>query len=487
MAALANQSEAPKVASCSDDKRSLCSYAEDLPDIVKFGSTLKSDIVSRLFHQALSITLKSFQLVSMDDLPAMLEEIADIWQDMACVQGNVVHKGQTRTPGGLVQQMIDVVPRLVPSLDDPDKSSNHLKRVLDPACGSGIILGSLCYREASQSKALINLLSLSTEHQPASPQILYGVIYDEATSALTSITRCLYGIDIDPVSCMLTKMSLLCSIGPYFNALRNFGSSLRTRLWTLPRLHIFCGSAPSLFVGRAVSGKELNIYSNCLSKDILPLWKVSFDVVIQNPPYRNMQRDYSERSGAAFSFLENGNDTCWTLSNFHHHNLYGYFLQLGLDRLTPGGMMVAIVLRNIFDLRKYPQDAGFHLELLKGFTIVSVNFGCLAGADGGFSNLPLDERHKKVGGISTLMLVVMASIPSQGHTFRAQSKHNLRAEIVAEHDEIVNVDVNAVTYNQVALKNCGLGVIDPVLCNEIGRNRIITQWERFRNSLNYEY
>eukprot|EP01050_Picozoa_sp_SAG11_P023496 SAG11_NODE_4735_length_1787_cov_1.344194_4_plen_87_part_01 len=53
-----------------------------------------------------------------------------------------------------------------------------------------------------------------------------------------------------------------------------------------------------------------------------------------------------------------------------HHNLYGHFLELGINLLRRrngsgggGAALLSLALRNVLELHKYPEDAAFHHEL----------------------------------------------------------------------------------------------------------------------------
>ena len=465
---------------------------EDWRDIVQCLRTVKTCAEAELYNDALNIFQRSFSTPSLACIPSLLEDLTDIWQNIVSLRSNVVVKGQTRTPRGLVGRMLSYVPTLcrgiltgVTSGDDSARpGSIRYSTVLDPASGAGILLASLCLRTLEQSSVVRHALQAAAVRLVDTPtnkstESVFTKLISSTKNHLRSLVSCIHAVDIDEMSCTFTRMSLLCCFGPVLRALHvleqgHDGSSHSS--WALPRLCVFCGSSPTLFQGKDRTVNGLLAGVECPSECLSFLWGRSFDIVLQNPPYRNLERDRVEASGAAFQFLEMANTvSCWAQCSFRHHNLYGFFLRLGIDRLLPGGIMVAVVLRNVFDLHKYPQDVGFHFELLRDTSILAVDYGCFAGTDGEFRKLPMDIRHKRAGGIETATLVLRSERPRTGHKFRVRSAsvaHSGSNTMPA----VPAITMSEVEYEQSHLLSHGIGVTDPVLCSVRGADNITKNW-----------
>ena len=468
--------------------RAVCE--KDWLDIVQCLGLLRTRIETDLFHRALAIVRRSFSTLSLVPVPSLLDDLTDIWQKIVSIRCNVVLKGQTRTPPGLVRRMLSYIPPLLHELSNGTSSTvgrgvrrRMLHRtVLDPASGAGILVASLCLRALEQSSVVRHVIQAASAQLAApcnndSMRRIDEKLLADTKDQLRGLISCLHAVDIDATSCTFTRMSILCSLGPVLHGLHVLEqnkSGVSGSPWALPCLRVFCGSSPSLFQGRTRSASSAHMDAECPSKSLSFLWGRSFDIVVQNPPYRNLERDRLETSGAAFQFLTNAKHVSyWERCSFRHHNLYGYFLRLGLDRLVRGGIMIAVVLRNVFDLHKYPQDVEFHAELLRDTSILAVDYGCFAGTDREFRDLPMDIRHKRAGGIETVTLVLQARRPLPDHTFR------VRAALTATSDATCGAPAATVSvdeYEQSGLLTCGFGVIDPILRSLHSPEDIRTQW-----------
>ena len=104
-----------------------------------------------------------------------------------------------------------------------------------------------------------------------------------------------------------------------------------------------------------------------------------------------------------------------------------------------------------FDLHKYPQDAGFHFEILRETTILAISYGCHDGIDREFQDLPTDARHKRAGS-ETVTLVLRASHPGPEHRFDVH---------VAPHELTHGHDVPLNFYNTVfaGVESCQVGSV----------------------------
>ena len=266
------------------------------------------------------------------------------WRDFAVERGCTVALGQTETPASVVQLLLSHVPPL------RCPRGRSMKRVLDPATGSGVLLGALLRRSVG---------SLLTDDDPMF-----------CADVLTNACAALWAYDVDEASCIFTRLNLLCASIPLLRCIATDPDLVA--VWRLPRWSVINRSATDLFDSDAA--------------------KQSFDVVLMNPPFRNKQREL-DAGGRAFAFLRS---EAWRATNATtpHHNLYGYFLWLALYccRAAPSSVVVAVVLRNVLNLHKYPEDVHFHRALLQRNVIHSVS---LLKGDA-FAGLPRDTRHNAI-------------------------------------------------------------------------------------------
>ena len=204
-------------------------------------------------------------------------------------------------------------------------------------------------------------------------------------------------------------------------------------------------------------------------------------------------------AGRAFRFLgaAGGATGCrWAAAGFDHHNLAGYFLGLGLDRLaaapaTPAGPAPALLgaaLRNVLELHKYPEDAGFHRQLLRRTTIRRLLF-----LDGdSFPGLPHAARHAE---IPLVVLHLEASRPPRDHAVSlvvrpsVDTAHDGPGEPASNDDQMPtsSSSVRSSTCSsrhrrrmvaQTALAVDGLGGADPELLERHGKDALRALWQQ---------
>lgn len=367
----------------------------------------------------------------------LINRICDFWQACAVEHGHVVLKGQTRTPSALLQHLVSCHISTI----------SAVPRVLDPASGSGAILASVLVRYAEAVAAT-------------------SVTRAEARSAAEMLVRHTAAIDVDPFSCFCTRVSILVALEPLLDLVTPRDSE--EDKWRLPPLRVYCGNALDLFVGAGTS--VMGTERGKLDEDKVghaqqhhrsptpptsignlgELWQSTFDLVVQNPPFRNQERDGVENGGRNFAFLLNNPN--WSADGFTHHNLAGYFMALALDRLEPGGLLLSFALRNVCNLFKYPVDARFHERLLTRHHVEAVTFF----RDDAFNHLPRAGRHEE---LRTILVRVRAGAAAEGaacSVFRCTG-----GSVMDQREE-------ARTWSITELRSLGLGVVDARLVKAQG-------------------
>ena len=405
--------------------------------------------------------------------------LCSLWERSAVDRAVVVSLGQTATPASVTKLLLARLPPL----------RRPMRRVLDPACGSGLLIGAAARR-------------VLAEHcrGDSSPERLAAVL-SELSAALTAY-------DIDDVSCVTTRLNLMCASVPL---LQRIALSDPCMEWRLPTWTVVHGSATDLFRGdSAARGSGARDAAGA-----------AFDIVLMNPPFRNKQRELGV-GGTAFDFLR---QPAWRAADAAapHHNLYGYFLRLalGVCRSTAAGegegaaqgershareaseadeaelsqvqraseaCVVAVVLRNMFDLAKYPGDVHFHRELVASGALDSV---ALLDGDA-FAGLPRAARHDSIG-IASCVVVLrpgrraalqrplrgVDAAPGDQLPPPSVSTLELRGGAwVHRHDADAGADADAAAARDApALRELGLGALDRALRRRIGDAAMRSRWE----------
>jgi hypothetical protein len=227
--------------------------------------------------------------------------------------------------------------------------------ILDPACGSGsFLLGAYQYLLDWHLSQYVSRdpEQFATGKHPA----LYQRGRDDWR--LTSferkriLTSHIYGVDIDPQACEVTKLSLLLKVLEGEND-ESVGANLRLfHERALPDLtnNIKCGNAlvgPDFYDQTQLSivddEKRLRVNAFDWSIEFPAIMQAGgFDVVIGNPPYVRME---------AFKDLKDYLRTHYE-SHEERADLYSYFLELGHRVLKVGGAFGMIV-SNKFVKSKY--------------------------------------------------------------------------------------------------------------------------------------
>ena len=517
-------------------------FAAEKSRLELFSSQIDNDIERKLFQSTL---LMMDSTKTLKDVPTSLEFICQTWQELARVRACVVSQSQTRTPMDIALNIIATVPSLCSGSGDKDEM---WKKMLDPASGSGLLIALAMHRAMLESNVLAGGMMVMEEKEkekekevememememPMDANKEENKDADEkgdgsirshkkrepaAEEKRRLVEWCVrmvnstHAIDLDATSCALTRVSMLCSLRPLEirvccceqagqqarpprqrgeEAARKEEGGKDTTVSPLtrwissivPPLNVICGSAPTFVMDPVLSMLEGVTKEDCKIRD-------RYDVVVQNPPYRNKAREYEECDGRAFEFLkwkkattpedESGvtsiteqqkskslHQSSW--STFcGHHNLYGYFLELGRMCLQPNhGIMTAVVLRNVLDLHKYPCDALFHRHLLEKTTILNITFNRVES----FDLLPHASRHKE--GIPTVTLTIRSEPPLMGHRVRVVGGGVAEAVEAAEG---VQGEEKEESVLQEELLECGLGVVDVLLRRKYTREKLIARW-----------
>jgi adenine-specific DNA-methyltransferase len=217
--------------------------------------------------------------------------------------------GQYATPADIVRYILRSV-KFIPS------ENIITKRLIDPACGSGVFL-------VESARIYLNALKKA--------KIPIHKWYPLVSSAIS-------GIDIDPTACFFARLNLAILLAP---AVLEFVA--KNGIKKLKPLSVYCSDTLQLFAsdreGAALFYNKLN----------LPLVN-QFDFVVGNPPYFKVKE------------MNEGLKNIFSKSIYGHPNAYGLFIHVGIEMLKKDGRLGFIVPRSMLsglyfkNLREFIED-----------------------------------------------------------------------------------------------------------------------------------
>ena len=192
-------------------------------------------------------------------------------------------------------------------------------RVLDPACGSGAFL-----------IAAFERLHHEYERVNASLAELRGGQREIFDLNKTILNQNLFGMDLNPESVEITKLSLWLKTAQKDKKLTWLDGNIRcgNSVVSDPRVHPravdWTGERPYILFGEVDEAEAVAVDAH---------WREGFDVVLGNPPYvrHELLTAYKEHWRGRFRAFDGVAD------------IYVYFFELGLDVLKPGGRLGFVV------------------------------------------------------------------------------------------------------------------------------------------------
>ena len=227
-------------------------------------------------------------------------------------------KDGSTEPHQLVVEYKDNMPEL-------EKKLQEIK-ILDPACGSGAFLVKAVdilisiYDEIQnfkQEKGAYTILKRGRRESGTAKQMTFDKEHD-AENARGIIQNNIYGVDINPESVEITKLSLFLKIATKNKRL--LGLSQRIKVGN------------SVIDDKSIDSRSFN-WQTEFAEILDPIHGEKFDIVIGNPPY--VRQEYLKQFKPYFE------------QNYESHggmaDLYVYFIEKGLDVLKENGFFGMIV------------------------------------------------------------------------------------------------------------------------------------------------
>lgn len=192
-------------------------------------------------------------------------------------------------------------------------------RVLDPACGSGAFLSAAFDRLMREYERVNASLADLREGQVE--------LFDLDK---TILNQNLFGMDLNPESVEITKLSLWLKTARADKKLTWLDGNIRcgNSVVNDPRVHgkavDWTGERPYTLIGEVDESEAVAVDAR---------WREGFDVVIGNPPYvrQELLTAYKEHWKSRFKVYDGVAD------------IYVYFFELGLDLLKPGARLGYVV------------------------------------------------------------------------------------------------------------------------------------------------
>lgn len=222
--------------------------------------------------------------------------------------GNIYEKfvkRETRKDSGLFYTPTEIVEYMLDEIDYTEHSPIENMKVIDLSCGTGNFL----------LQAIKRLIAHLKQRDKTDDEIIETVLNN------------IYGLDIDPFACFLTKCNILLFLLPYTTPakVKNFQYNIfTTNVIDLNR-----------------EEDNLTIYN---IKNRKAQFKKGFDFVIGNPPYieaKRMTNKTKKLCRANFPLVAKGS-----------FDIYVCFIKLGMDLMSEGGK-VAYIIPNKFLATKF--------------------------------------------------------------------------------------------------------------------------------------
>lgn len=227
-------------------------------------------------------------------------------------------------------------------------------RIIDPACGSGAFLIVALDHLRREFMATIEV-ALSVGAITSRP--------DEAATTRTILARNLFGVDINPSSVEITKLSLWLHTAMAKELLSSLDGTIR------------CGNSlvdQRFYNKRDILNAEehdrINTFEGEMKDDGADFSYGSFDAVIGNPPYVKLQ-NFKQVNADMADWLVNGSsgEAPYLSTGTGNFDLYLPFIEKGLSLLNDGGRM-GYIAPNLWPTLEYGEGLrglvheGRHLE-----------------------------------------------------------------------------------------------------------------------------
>ena len=212
----------------------------------------------------------------------------------------------------------DVVDYILNALDYTTSNNIENKKIIDISCGSGSFLIQSARTLTNRLLKKLNLNSWDS----------YNL--EELNRIINTIQKNIYGIDINPIACILCQINIHFTLFPLYQRMSESEIGFKA-----PIFRIFCKNAFSLIK----EGMGLVKHDNL------------FDFVVGNPPYLFIRDISSEQR----FIIENSN----FITNKGQYDYYQIFIELGIKLLKNQGKLGYIVpdsilaLSNRLIIRKY--------------------------------------------------------------------------------------------------------------------------------------